>query len=310
MKGMKFLSVLVLLLISFLLVNCSNNEKSNENENHIKKEKSIKEEKERKRLEKIQTECEKRNRQANARYNDKFSHKIEKWKLKYKRRKWRKEDEKESNAEYNEYLKRKAKYEEKYGPLDGYSNYINCVQAYRKLVGIYPEDTSLKLKLSYYLAQEVGNLNSTDIEGNLKIYRELVELSPKNTYYQNKLKEYEEKLANIQKKKNSYLELETWFCYAGSGFKTIKTSGSVKNISNKSLNNVIAVVDWYTEDGQMINSKWAFIDYRPLFAGDTSHFEVVNPYNPAMGSTSIKFKFFSGEEIPTYIPDDVNPRRP
>lgn len=81
------------------------------------------------------------------------------------------------------------------------------------------------------------------------------------------------------------------------GYITI--DGQVKNISSKSLQNVVAVVTYYTDEGTFVKSADALIDYNPVLAGQTSPFSVISTYNPAITTFSTSFKFLLGGTIPT-----------
>ena len=75
--------------------------------------------------------------------------------------------------------------------------------------------------------------------------------------------------------------------------------GQVKNISNESLENVMAVVEYYTSDGTFVKSDDALIDYNPILPNQTSPFEVITTDNPAIKRYSVSFKFLFGGTIPT-----------
>jgi len=76
------------------------------------------------------------------------------------------------------------------------------------------------------------------------------------------------------------------------------TEGQVKNISSQSLDNIEAIVEFYTKDGKFITSDSSLIEYRPLLSGQTSPFKVYATWNPAMKSAKIDFKFLFGGSIP------------
>jgi hypothetical protein len=78
----------------------------------------------------------------------------------------------------------------------------------------------------------------------------------------------------------------------------ITMSGEVKNISSSSLENVMAVVSYYTEDDIFVKSADALIDYNPILSGQTSPFEVITTDNPAITRFRISFKYLFGGTIP------------
>ena len=79
----------------------------------------------------------------------------------------------------------------------------------------------------------------------------------------------------------------------------ITMSGEVKNISSKNLENVMVVVNYYTDDGTFVKSDDALIDYNPILPGQTSPFECITTDNPAIKRFKITFKFMFGGTIPT-----------
>jgi hypothetical protein len=75
--------------------------------------------------------------------------------------------------------------------------------------------------------------------------------------------------------------------------------GQVKNISGDSIKSVQAVVTWYDKSGTFVTSDHALIDYNPLLPGQTSPFDVIATFNPAMHTASVEFKHFAGGSIRT-----------
>lgn len=102
-------------------------------------------------------------------------------------------------------------------------------------------------------------------------------------------------------KQNEKLELVSFRCYKEHGY--FHVSGEVKNISGKSMENVMAVGTSYTETGEMVKSADALIDYNPVLAGQTSPFTVMMTTNPAMSKCKVNFKEFFGGTIPTKVSD-------
>lgn len=80
-------------------------------------------------------------------------------------------------------------------------------------------------------------------------------------------------------------------------YSYITMSGEVKNISGSRLENVLAVVSYYTEDDTFVKSADALIDYNPILSGQTSPFEVITTDNPAITRFRISFKFLFGGTI-------------
>jgi len=82
-------------------------------------------------------------------------------------------------------------------------------------------------------------------------------------------------------------------------YEYITISGQVKNVSNESLDNVEAIVEFYTSDGTFVKSDEALIKYNPILPNQTSPFEVITTDNPAITKYSVSFKFLFGGTIPT-----------
>jgi hypothetical protein len=79
---------------------------------------------------------------------------------------------------------------------------------------------------------------------------------------------------------------------AGGGYAIVQ--GEVQNISNQSLKNVAAVVNWYDKDGGFITSDTTLIEYNPILAGQRSPYKVMSTHNPAMAKYAVSFKSLLG----------------
>ena len=75
------------------------------------------------------------------------------------------------------------------------------------------------------------------------------------------------------------------------------TKGLVTNNSAVPLRNVEAVVTWKTKDGTFITSDDSLIDYNPILPGQSSPFDILTRYNPAMATCNLAFKFLGGGSI-------------
>lgn len=94
------------------------------------------------------------------------------------------------------------------------------------------------------------------------------------------------------------LQLISQSCTKEHGYAIV--SGQVKNISDKSLENVEVVVSALTEDGTQITTDTALIEYNPVLAGQTSPFTAYMTYNPAMSRCGVTaFKELFGGTINT-----------
>ena len=155
------------------------------------------------------------------------------------------------------------------------------------------------------LTQKVKKLPASDIQGNLKIYRELLALEPGNVRYQTKVKYYQQKWDSYvrEKQEKEYiascqLELVNSRWSENYGYATYE--GQVKNISNTKLDDVQAVVTWYDKNGNMITSSSALIEYNPILPGQVSPFKVIKTYNPAMEKAGVEFSKLMGGTLKVY----------
>lgn len=111
------------------------------------------------------------------------------------------------------------------------------------------------------------------------------------------LKEIDAAIENSQ----YYLELITWSWAVSYDYANVV--GQVKNISNCKLDKVMALVSFYDQNDNFITYENGFIEYTPILNEQVSPFKIMLNYNPAMHYATIYFKYFSGEAIPTIIPD-------
>lgn len=98
-----------------------------------------------------------------------------------------------------------------------------------------------------------------------------------------------------QQAANAKLVLENWSWHKSYGHAIAE--GLITNISGAPMDNIQAVVTFYTADGSFISSDTALIDYRPLLAGQSSPLTVYATLNPAMTSARLEFKEFFGGTI-------------
>jgi hypothetical protein len=78
----------------------------------------------------------------------------------------------------------------------------------------------------------------------------------------------------------------------------MKVEGQVKNISNRAIDAIVVVTNWYSDDGTFIASDKGLVDFRPLLAGQTSPFSSLTRRNPAMSKFSVQFTTYGGTVIP------------
>jgi len=93
------------------------------------------------------------------------------------------------------------------------------------------------------------------------------------------------------------LELLNFSCSAQSDFFIIE--GQVKNISDKSIKNVAAVGNTYTNNNDFVTSDNALIDYNPILSGQISPFKIIITGNPAIKKCTVDFKELFGGSILT-----------
>jgi tetratricopeptide (TPR) repeat protein len=99
-------------------------------------------------------------------------------------------------------------------------------------------------------------------------------------------------------RKSCDIELISWNWVTEYGY--VKARGQVKNISNQSLKNVQALATYYDKNGNFISSDDAIIKYNPILPGQTSPFETITTYNPAMKKAAIEFKIMWGKKLKTF----------
>jgi len=83
-----------------------------------------------------------------------------------------------------------------------------------------------------------------------------------------------------------------------SGGTFVTVEGQVKNISSEPLENVVAVVTWFTQAGDFVIFDEALIELRPILSGETSLFRMLTSTDPTMATFTVSFKEFFGGSIP------------
>ena len=78
----------------------------------------------------------------------------------------------------------------------------------------------------------------------------------------------------------------------GLGFT--RSKDRLGNTTDANLENVTAVVSWFTDDDTFITSDEALISYNPILPEQTSPFEVMTQTNPAMSRFRVEFKTLFG----------------
>ena len=98
------------------------------------------------------------------------------------------------------------------------------------------------------------------------------------------------------------IRLDSFRCVTDSSIGFAYARGRVTNISGVRLENVLALAEWYTRDDTFIVADDALIDLDPLLPGQSSPFETISRYNPAMQSCRVVLKDLFGPELPTERP--------
>lgn len=96
---------------------------------------------------------------------------------------------------------------------------------------------------------------------------------------------------------NEKLELVSYKCAVEYGY--FKITGQVKNISDKPMENVMAVGSIFTDSGEFVKSSDALIDYNPILVGQTSPFQTLTTTNPEATKCQVEFKEMFGGTIST-----------
>ena len=103
------------------------------------------------------------------------------------------------------------------------------------------------------------------------------------------------------------LIVEDWNCSTEPDIGYSYFKGLVTNNSASALSNVLAVGTWFDSQGGFITSENALIDYDPLLPGQTSPFEVIIRWNPAMEQCQLEFSEFFGGLITSAPPPTPTP---
>ena len=80
-------------------------------------------------------------------------------------------------------------------------------------------------------------------------------------------------------------------------FDWIYITGEATNLSGKKLDAVLAVASFYAEDGTLITSDFAMLEFSPLMPDQSSPFKIMTPNNPHISKARIAFKLFGGQAL-------------
>ena len=93
------------------------------------------------------------------------------------------------------------------------------------------------------------------------------------------------------------LHLIDYKCTFEHGYTT--TQGTVRNVSNKPIDQLMVVGVHFSSSNEFIKSDNAMVEYQPLMPGQTSPFKTMSSYNPMMSKCNVGFKRMFGGEIAT-----------
>lgn len=101
---------------------------------------------------------------------------------------------------------------------------------------------------------------------------------------------------------NAELVLLDWSWHSEHGYAIV--NGQVKNISEKPIHNVTALVSFKTKADKLVTSDSSLIEYNPIMPGQVSPFKIISVHNPLMATASIDFMNLFGRMILWYTGSD------
>jgi len=93
------------------------------------------------------------------------------------------------------------------------------------------------------------------------------------------------------------LIINSWICTAETDTNWVHIGGEVKNVSGSSIKGLQIVVTLRTADGTFISSDGGMPSYDTILPGQTSPFEVLTRFNPALRSADLSLKNDDGEAV-------------
>ena len=91
------------------------------------------------------------------------------------------------------------------------------------------------------------------------------------------------------------LEVQSWRCTKE--YDYVFVIGEVKNVSDRRLENVLAVGEFRTSSGELVKAEDALLDYNPILAGQTSPFKAGGTDNPEIKRCNLSFRYLLGGSI-------------
>jgi len=95
------------------------------------------------------------------------------------------------------------------------------------------------------------------------------------------------------------LEVESFRFYTEYGYSYVE--GRVENLTNKSLEGVKVIAEFFDKNNNFVKSEDTFIDYNPILPNQISPFKIITTSDPAITHCNISFKFFIGGTIDFHI---------
>lgn len=185
-----------------------------------------------------------------------------------------------------------------------YENGFGCEQSDKKAFEWYKRAAESGLAEPLFLLAQCYR-NGLGTQKNMQQARILLDEAEEAAKKQES-QEVLEKLALLKEKdallQNAELVLLNWGWHSEQGFATAK--GEVKNVSEKPIHNVEAVVSFKTKAGKLITYDGSLIEFNPVMPGQISPFEVISDYNPQMKTAYITFKKLLGGTILWYTDSD------
>ena len=155
-------------------------------------------------------------------------------------------------------------------------------------------------KTTSRLLEELKKLPVSAYQENLSRYQALLHYHPDNAKYKNKVAFYKEKVKHQQRLENADILVKDWKCRTEYGYT--RTTGIIKNVSGRRLENVQVVSVYKTLEGAFVESSSSMIEYNPLMPGQSSPFRAIGARNPIIGSCEVSFKTIDGRRL-DYIED-------
>lgn len=186
---------------------------------------------------------------------------------------------------------------------------INGVTQYGKIIEL--TDKTLKIRINNQVTISYRNYQLIPISRviffksdfvkhnvNLKINEEKFAFHQKLTEFFTKQKL---NIKNARREKIKYLinhsDLILGENHCRRLYDNLIVEGQVKNISGHKLQNILAVISFYSADNKFVTSASGAVEYNPILSDQTTPFTVYAKWNPTINKFKISFKILSGGTI-------------